>query len=166
MTAMSRESGVSLLEVLIASAILAIMGVGFIQGFTVLAREAQQARERLQAALLAEDLREEILSKPAVDPDQVPMFGREPGEYGNVRMYLDDRDDYMGLEDKPAADLKGNPIPGMEKFSRNVGIVKVLEDDPSRVAGDKASRVYLYSVVVEKGGQEAYRLEWLEVGSQ
>lgn len=154
----------SLLEVLIASAILTIMGVGFIQGFAVLAREAQQARERLQAALLAEDLREEILSKASSDPDQIPLFGREPGEYGAIRMYLDDRDDYMGLEDKPATDLKGNPIPGMEKYSRKIGITKVLEDDPSQPAGNQPSRMYLYSVVVEKGGWEAYRLEWLEAG--
>lgn len=161
---MKKAQGVSLLEVLIASAILSIVGVGFIQGFTVLAREAGQARERLQASLLAEDLREEILSKSVSDPDQIPLFGREPGEYGNVRLYLDDRDDYMGLEDKPVTDLKGNLIPGMEKFSRKVGISKVIEDNSEKIAGDKHSRMYLYSVVVEKGGQEAYRLEWLEAG--
>ncbi len=161
---MKENQGMSLLEVLIASAILSIMGVGFIQGITVVAHEAGQARERLQAALLAEDLLEEILSKPANAPDQPSMFGREPGEYGNVRMYLDDRDDYSDLEDKPVTDLRGNPIPGMEKFSRMVRIRKVLEDDPTKDAGDKPSRMYLYSVVVKKGNAEAYRLEWLEGG--
>lgn len=161
---MRKETGLSLLEVLIASAILSIMGVGFIQGFTVLANEAGHARERLQAALLAEDLREEILSKPPVDPDQPPLFGREPGEYGNVRMYLDDRDDYGGLEDKPVTDLKGYPTAGMEKFSRTVHIRRVLEDDPMKDARDKPSRTYLYSVIVMKGDAEAYRLEWLEAG--
>lgn len=172
---MRNQSGLSLLEVLIASAILAVMGVGFIQGFTVLANEAGHAREKLQAALLAEDLREEMLSKPSSDPDQPPMFapsgddsirgiGREPGEYGNVRVYLDDRDDYADLEDRPVTDLKGNPIPGMEKFSRIVRIRRVMEDEPAKDAGDRPSRMRLYAVIVKKADVEVYRLEWLEAG--
>lgn len=159
---MTNDKGITLLEVLIASAILAVAAAGFMEGFTVLARQAQHARGMLQAALLAEDMREEILSKPVSDPDQAPAFGREPGEYGNIRMYLDDRDDYSDLEDNPVTDLKGNPIPGMEKYSRSVRIRKVLEDAPTKDAGDKPSRMYLYSVWVKKGNTEAYHLEWLE----
>ncbi len=141
---------------------MTIMGVGLIQGFAALRNETHHARARLSASLLAVDLREEILSKPARDPDQPPVFGREPGEYGNVRMYLDDRDDYGDLEDNPVTDLRGNQIPGMEKFSRKVSIRRVLEEDPSKAADDKPSRLYQYFVVVQKDGAEMYRLDWLE----
>lgn len=141
---------------------MSILGVGLIQGLTALAREADHSQGRLTAAMLASDLREEILSKSVRDPDQPPVFGREPGEYGPVRMYLDDRDDYLDLSDRPAADLKGNPIPGVEDYSRTVEIRRVSESDPSTAAGAAPSRLYRYSVTVQKAGAEVYRLEWLD----
>ena len=124
--------------------------------------ETRHAETSLTASLLASDLREEILSKPKQDPDQLPVFGMEPGEYGKVRMYFDDRDDYNGLEDNPVTDLKGNPMPGMERFSRSVQIRRVSEEDYQKEDITGVSRLFLYTVVVRKDGKEETRLEWLE----
>ena len=159
---MAEQKGLSLLEVLIASAILSILVFGIVQSVGSLAMETKHSRDRLTASLLASGLREEILSKPLRDPNQPPVFGKEPGEYGNVRIYFDDRDDYDGLEDNPVTDLKGNPMPGMERYSRTIKILRVSEDDPQKEDKTGISRLFLYTVVVRKDGAEQTRLEWLE----
>ncbi len=136
--------------------------MGMVQSANSLAIETRFAQDRLIASTLAVDLREEILSKPRQDPDQPAIFGREPGEYRNIRLYLDDRDDYDGLEDNPVTDIKGNPVPGMERFSRRVQIRHVLEDDTSKNDEKGTSRLWQYTVTVSKDGKEMSRLEWLD----
>ncbi len=136
--------------------------MGILQSANSLAIETQLAHDRLIASTLAADLRAEILSKPKQDPNQPPVFGREPGEYGNIRLYLDDRDDYDGLEDNPVTDIKGNPIPGMERFARRIQIRRALEGDPSKEDDKGTSRLWRYTVTVSKDGKDLSRIEWLE----
>lgn len=86
--------GVTLLEALIAAALLAMVAASVIVPFTAAAQaNAQDARQTL-AIHLAEDLMEEILSKSFGDPD-----GTEAGEGG--RGEWDDMDDYDGYDEPP-----------------------------------------------------------------
>lgn len=165
MSAGSPSPGFSLLEVLVSAFILSILSVSVIHGLTALELESRVAKERVRAALLAADLREEILSKPSVDPDGNPKFGREAGELGQSRISFDDQDDYAGCVDKPASDIGGIPLPGMERLWRTVRIESVSADHPEGPAADThPTGLRRFTVSVYRDQAELAHLVWLGLG--
>ncbi len=81
--------GFTLLEALLASVVLAIVVGAIVVPFTAGAGNTAHDARMTLAVNLAQDLIEEILSKPFSDPD-----GTETGETG--RSKWDDMDDYNG----------------------------------------------------------------------
>ncbi len=90
---------------------------------------------RVQGALLAEALLNEIVRKPYEDAAS-PVFGREAGETGTVRDSLDDVDDYNGWSEKPPVESSGSPIPGLGDWGLQVVVERVL---PLSVTGPAAA---------------------------
>ena len=121
----------------------------------------------MSSALLAADLREEILSKPSLDPDGHPRFGREAGESGGARLSFDDQDDYHGLVDRPSSDLAGNPLAGMEHIWRAVYIERVSPDLPEGSAIDtRPIGLRRFRVTVFRDEAEIAHLVWLGMGQE
>jgi len=93
--------GFTLIEALIATVILAmtvsVVAVSFSSGAK---SELDDARRTL-AANLAQEMMEEILSKPFNDPDGPSNVGPEPGETG--RQDFDNIDDYDGYSENVTA---------------------------------------------------------------
>ncbi len=160
-----RQRGFSLLEVLVSAFIISILSVSIFQGLTTLELESRLAKDRMGASLLAVDLREEILSKAALDPDGVPVLGREPGESGDVRMRFDDQDDYQGLVDRPASDIGGNALAGMERIWRSVKIESVAAEIPAGPAiFPSPFGLRRFTVTVYRQNVELAHLTWLGSG--
>ena len=161
------RSGFSLLEVLVSSFILSILAVSLVHGLTTLELESRLAKDRMSSALLAADLREEILSKASVDPDGGPQFGPEAGEKGRVRLSLDDQDDYAGLVDRPVTDIRGNELPGMERIWRACRIERVSPENPDGPSIDTApGGLRRFTVTVFRDESELAHLTWLGVGQE
>lgn len=89
------QSGFTLAEVLIASAILSFVTLGIVQAVSVGQSRTLDALKRSRAQALAEVMLEEILSKPYADPEGETGIGPDAGEAG--RSDFDNVDDYHGL---------------------------------------------------------------------
>ncbi len=159
------ETGMSLLEVLVSAFIISILSVSVFQGLTTLEMESRMAKDRMGASLLAADLREEILSKPSLDPDGRPVLGREPDESGTNRMSYDDQDDYAGLIDRPASDIGGNPLSGMERIRREIKVESVSPENPAGPPGlPSPYGLRRFTVSVYHQNTELAHLTWLSIG--
>ncbi|MBI4179324.1 prepilin-type N-terminal cleavage/methylation domain-containing protein [bacterium] len=161
--------GFSLLEVLISAFILSILSVSVVHSLTALEVESRLAQSRMAAVLLASDLREEILSKPPVDPNEPPVLGRESSEFrresASARIDYDDQDDYQDLVDRPATDIGGTPLSGMDRIWRRVRIESVSKTDPSGPSIDtQPLGLRRFTVTVYKDEIELTRLVWLGYG--
>ncbi|MEM7624241.1 MAG: hypothetical protein AAF333_01295 [Planctomycetota bacterium] len=110
--------------------------------------------ERDQALLLAEDLLQEVLTRPYEDPGDPDgvVFGIELDETLTVRASLDDADDYHAYSESPPADVEGNAIPGAAGFTRAVQVQWVELDDPKTVASAETG-LKRVTVAVSKGGR-------------
>lgn len=160
-----RLRGFSLLEVLVSAFILSILSVSVIHGLTTLEIESRLAKDRTRSALLAADLREEILSKASVDPDGDAVLGREPGESGSDRISYDDQDDYHGLTDRPASDIRGMALPGMDRIWRVCRVESVSAARPEGKAVDtNPLGLRRFTVSIYKDQIELAHLMWLGVG--
>lgn len=161
------ERGFSLLEVLVSSFILSILSVSLVHGLTALELESRMAKDRMRGALLAADMREEILSKPAVDPGGSAVLGREEKDERRGRVWLDDQDDYAGLLDRPASDIQGEALMGMERLWRDVRVERVSTADPTGPAADTTPLgLRRFTVTVYRDQTQVAKLTWLGVGQE
>jgi MSHA pilin protein MshD len=117
-----RTPGFTLTEALIAAVILLTAITAITLPFAAGAR-AEQADARLCLAVnLAQEMMEEILAKPFLDPQGTTTVGPDPGETRRAR--FDNIDDYHGYYEGPGqiADATGAVIttPAAEGLSRQV----------------------------------------------
>ena len=92
-----RQSGFTLAEALLAATILAMTVTAITMPFTAGARSQAWEARRSAAVSLAEEMMEEVLSKPFADPDGDSQPGPENGEA--ARSDFDNVDDYHGYSE-------------------------------------------------------------------
>lgn len=119
-----RKPGLTLVEALLASVILAIAAAAVSHAVLAGQMQSYDALERVHAVQLAEGLMEEILRLPYDDPDGPSNPGPEAGE--TSRSLYDNLDDFHGFAEAAGAladatgALYGSAFQG---FSRNVTVV-------------------------------------------
>jgi len=103
-------SGFTLIEALLAAAILLMAVTAITMPYATAANTEQVEIRQTMAIGLAQELMEEMLSKPFADPDGSSSPGPEAGEAD--RGQFDNMDDYDDLEEPPrqVADMEGNPV--------------------------------------------------------
>ncbi len=111
---MKRESGLTLIELLVSIVIVGIAASTILGVFSTVAASSADPLIRHQAAAVADAYLEEILLRPFVDPD-----GND-GE--GTRAAFDDLDDYNGLVDNGARDQFGNPIASLADYTVSVSV--------------------------------------------
>lgn len=114
-----KPNGFTLLEALMASAVLAFVVAAVAQAIAVGHRETDTVIKRLRGTALAEALMEEILSKPYNDPQGGVTPGPEAGETG--RTGRDNIDDFNGFSESAntLADVQGTAYPSdWQAFTR------------------------------------------------
>ena len=98
--------GFTLIESLLASALLAMTIAAITTPFTAAARNEQADARRTIASSLGRELMEEILSRPFDDPDGAGNPGPETGE--SARQYFDNIDDYHGYAEAAGEMVDGD----------------------------------------------------------
>ncbi|MEM6512211.1 MAG: type II secretion system protein [Pseudomonadota bacterium] len=111
---MNRQSGLSLVELLVSIVVVGIAASTILGVFTTVAGSSADPLIRQQAAAIADAYLEEILLRPFDDPDG------SDGE--SVRAAFDDLDDYNGLVDVGSRDQFGNPIPTLSAYTVSVTV--------------------------------------------
>jgi prepilin-type N-terminal cleavage/methylation domain-containing protein len=138
-----RRRGLTLLECLVASAVLAMLGAAVIVPFSVGAQAAAQDARTTLAVALAQDMMEEILSHSFKDPN-----GTEAGESG--RPTWDDMRDYDQFFENEgniyASDgtLVGDPMAAYLSRRASVQAVYVSGQNQSLPASFLCVTVYVY----------------------
>lgn len=108
------DSGVTLVELIIAIVVVSIALTGVLLVTTYTTRYSADPLLRHQAVAIAEAYMEEITLKSFSDPDGTD------GE--SDRTAYDDVDDYDGLDDNGAVDQNGDAIAGLTNYRVEVSV--------------------------------------------
>lgn len=112
---MTRAHGFTLVEVIVAIAIISVAIGGVMLVFVVALTHSADPQQQQQAVAIAEGYMDEILSRAYADPD--PVATREAS-----RSLWDDVTDYDGLNQTPR-DQNGNTIAGLDAYTVRVSVV-------------------------------------------
>lgn len=112
---MTRARGFTLVEVIVAIAIISVAIGGVMLVFVVALTHSADPQQQQQAVAIAEGYMDEILSRAYADPD--PVATREAS-----RALWDDVTDYDGLNETPR-DQNGNTIAGLDAYTVRVSVV-------------------------------------------
>ncbi|MEM9414201.1 MAG: prepilin-type N-terminal cleavage/methylation domain-containing protein [Planctomycetota bacterium] len=154
-----RSAGFTLLEVLIASMILAFATLGLVQAVSAAQAQTYDALRRARATALADALLEEVLSKPYADPQAETAVGPDTGESG--RDDFDNVDDYHGFAEAAGAlsDHAGALYPTrFQRFERSV-TVQPQTVSVAGLGGDRSGMLVTVTVTepAESAGGSAGR---------
>jgi MSHA pilin protein MshD len=109
---MTRERGVTLIELVMAITIVSIAATAVLAAMSAISGRSANVMVRQQAVAVAEAYLEEILLKPVANP----------GGTVTTRSTFDKVDDYNGLSDVGAHDQFGNAIPYLTGYNVNVTV--------------------------------------------
>ena len=115
-----RQLGVTLIELVIAIAIVGIALAGAVSVFVVTTQHSADPMAQEQAQLIAEAYLDEILLKKFYDPDTGTVCTGTTG--GETRATYDNVCDYNGLSEAPT-DQFGTPIAGVSSYNVAVSVV-------------------------------------------
>ncbi|MEM7756240.1 MAG: prepilin-type N-terminal cleavage/methylation domain-containing protein [Planctomycetota bacterium] len=110
-----RRRGLSMMEVVIATAIIGMVVVGGLNAAGQSARTATATKDRATAAWLADSLLAEMMAKPAFSD---AGLGREGSEGSQTRSQWDDVNDYYPWFSPSPVDENGDAIPGTDGLAR------------------------------------------------
>jgi MSHA pilin protein MshD len=117
----SFETGVNLLELIIAIVVISIATTGVLLVYAQVVRHSADPMIQQQALAVAEAYLDEILARPVKDPD-----GTNAGE---TRATFDDVGDYHGIADSPplnqngSADWDGDAQPDLPGYAVSVAVI-------------------------------------------
>lgn len=129
---MSRaQSGVSLVELVIAIVVLSVASAGVLLVYAQVVRHSADPMIQQQAVAVAEAYLDEILARPVDDPSGGETGGSEEGapSLASSRPLLDDVQDYAGLTNSPpqdqdgaVADLDADARPDLDGYAVDVSV--------------------------------------------
>lgn len=120
MRSYSRQTGATLIELVISIVIISVSVTGVMMLITQLGQSSADPMVRTQAASVAEAYLDEIMARALNDPAGGETGGPEAGE---TRATYDDVSDYNGLNDNGGAfDQYANPVAGLEGYNVSVRV--------------------------------------------
>ncbi len=130
--------GLTLVEVVGASALIALMLVAALNIVGATAKGYARVCELQQGTVLADQLMAEIVQQRYEDPNGDPVFGLEGGESSAPRTGYDDVDDYHGWSACPPQSKDGTTLAGADTWTREVTVQWVDTLDPTVVVGSES----------------------------
>ena len=127
----NRSHGLTLIEVVASTMIVAMLAVATLNGLGAATRSADSIGNRAIAAGLADELLSEIVQQPYSDPNGSAVFGRENGESASPRSAFDDVDDYDSWTASPPQYRDGTTIPNRTNWRQLVFITRVTPANPT-----------------------------------
>ncbi|MBN2582168.1 MAG: type II secretion system protein [Planctomycetes bacterium] len=158
-TASRRRAGFTLVEILVAAAILGMVFVVLLEAFAVGLRMLEQSQRVTIAASLAEEIHEMVLTLPLADPEEPSHWGLETGEV----LPPDDVDDLDDLVFSPPASSDGSVLSDLSDYAQHVTVTSMSATDFALPVADGTSNVCRVSVSVTHRGLEVSRVSWLVV---
>jgi len=138
----------TLLEVVVATMIVGVMIVAALNALGAVTRSSVSFGNRAVALGLAIDLMAEIQQAAYSDPDEDPVFGREPSESASPRNQFDDVDDYQSWSRQPPQARDGTPLADRDDWLRRVTVERVAANNPNQVSAGStdtgAKRVHVF----------------------
>ena len=117
----SLRKGFSLVEVLVASMLTAMLALGAMTTIGAVARTRFQVAQRLKSHNMAQQLMEEVLKANYSDPAGANTNnGLDPYESSAKRSNFDDVDDFNGWNATPPVDANGIALPDCTDWRREV----------------------------------------------
>jgi len=153
------RAGFTLVEILVAAAIIGVVFVVLLEAFTVGLRMIEQSRRMTMAAALAEEIHEMVLTLPLSDPEVPGHWGLEAGE----TMPPDDVDDLDDQVFSPPVGGDGVVLTGADDYAQHETLTSVSPGDFSLAVADGTSNVCRVSVSVTHRGLEVSRISWVIV---
>lgn len=149
----NRTSGASLIELIIAISVMAIALSAMMGMFRTSAAHSADSMPRLQAAMLAEGLMEEVLSKNFSKPQ-----GGYAGPFAAAnRSMFDTVTDYSGVAIPGSAALSGASYPALSAYTATVSV------SPAALGVVPSSQIYAVTITVSGPGGLSYSLSGYKV---
>lgn len=153
--------GFTLIEVLVASAIMGMLFVALMEAFRTGLLMLEHSQRMTVGATLAEELHQMTLTMPLDDPQAPGGWGLEGGE---TATQCDDIDDLDGASFSPPINADGVAINGLDDYLQEVTVVSVANQDFNQVVADGTSGVYRVTVTVTCDGDQVGVVSWLTTG--
>lgn len=150
-----REAGVTLLEVLIAVAVLGIALGGLLPAVWDAVRRNVDQRETVRARILAEEICEEMAALP-----RERAFASARPTLATRRSDFTTLLDFDNLEESPPKDPLGEPIPDVSGLTRRVDVRFVDPREPDREAATRTDLVRV-EVTIMKGEETLTAIRFL-----
>lgn len=157
-----RSRGFSLVEMIIAMVIIGVGLAGVLTAFQTTVRDSADPAIHKQMLAVAEEMMEEILLKPYVDPegDAAPVNALVAcGAAGAIRNAFDDVADYHGYQTTGVCDIDGGAVAGLGAYNVSVTVVAnaaVAVD----LTGLPIGAVRTITVTVTRGGEAISLTGW------
>ncbi|MCX7142502.1 MAG: prepilin-type N-terminal cleavage/methylation domain-containing protein [Proteobacteria bacterium] len=147
----SRQSGMTLIELIVAIVIIGIGLAGVLVTFTTTIRHSADPMVRKQLSAIAEEMMEEILLKPFAVTAPNPPFA------GCARLTFNDVRDYNGYSSVNICDVDGTTVLSGVAVSVSVSPPAV---SPLPLSGVAATDQLTISVSVTQGGERYALTGW------
>lgn len=157
-----RSRGFTLVEMIIAMVIIGVGLAGVLTAFDTTVRSSADPMIHKQMLAVAEEMMEEILLKPYVDPegDAAPVNAVAAcGAAGAVRNAFDDVSDYHDYQTTGICDIDGAAVVGLADYNVAVTVVEnaaVATD----LTGLPVGAVRTVTVTVIRGGEAIVLTGW------
>ena len=156
-----RERGFSLIETLIAAALIGI-GVAAMLVATKSATQVNAAGQEItQAGYLAQEIREWTLKLPFIDPDPGDASNPPGPDGSDPQVFVDDLDDLMNVTYSPPRDANGNAIAGMDAWSQTLTLEWKNPDSLLTAVPDGSSDIVRVNVDIARNGRPVLSAGWL-----
>ncbi|HAU36605.1 MAG TPA: hypothetical protein DCX07_02670, partial [Phycisphaerales bacterium] len=152
--------GFTLIEVAIATAIIAIGVVALVVSVGSGTRANQAGTELTQAVFLAQEIREWTLRLPYIDPD-VADQSNPPGPDGSdPQVFVDDLDDLLNVTYSPPRDGRGIAIADMPGWSETITLTYRNPDNLSQIVSGRTDVVRV-GVEVFHNSRPVFSTGWI-----
>jgi prepilin-type N-terminal cleavage/methylation domain-containing protein len=146
------RTGLSLIEVMVSTVLVGVCLVAAMRAFAMTLFTQTGMSDDAVAACLADDLLSEVIQKHYSDPSGASEVQVDGDEVPQQKTSFDDVDDYHGWKENPPQDHSGQPIAGLDDWTRGVRVELVEPAEPNKAsASDQGLKRII--VEVEKGGR-------------
>ncbi|HHH75981.1 MAG TPA: prepilin-type N-terminal cleavage/methylation domain-containing protein [Phycisphaerae bacterium] len=160
-TGPSCMKGFTLVEVLVASVLVAIGVTSLLAAMATSTQSNTAGRDLAQGALLCQEIREWTLGLPLTDPDPESQDNPPGPDGSDPQTFVDDLDDLLGVTFSPPRDASGLAITDMDQWSQTINITWRKSGDVSTTVLAGSSDVVYVEVVISRLGNEVCRTGWI-----
>jgi len=156
----TKRAGFTLIEVLIATAIIGIAIAALMASNISHTQANAYGMHTSTAEFLIGEIRAMTMPLEVVDPESgTDTFGAEADE-SSVTDY-DDLDDFDGVTFNPPVDVGGNALGDFSQYSQVVTVENLDPGDLTNVIADHGSSIVRISVTVSMNGKEISSTSWI-----